>query len=69
MIIKTDFSVAIESFQSETATSQNSSSEGVAAEQPAWWTELANLPEDYESLLIIERELIGNKLDEQTQNE
>ena len=52
MRIKTSFSVdAGENLWDGAANVQRHRSQS----QPAWWTDLANLPEDYESLLIIHR--------------
>ncbi|MBX7258979.1 MAG: GNAT family N-acetyltransferase [Candidatus Hydrogenedentes bacterium] len=50
MYIKTNFSVQLDANEKEWRKD---------APAPAWWTKLANLPEDYESLLIIHRSSIS----------
>jgi SAM-dependent methyltransferase len=52
MLIKTKFSVDMDAQEREWSTESGH----IASRRPAWWTQLANLPEDYESLLIIHRE-------------
>ena len=52
MIIKTNFSVDID-------PSERTWSSETKALEPPWWAELANLPENYESLLVIQRKSVG----------
>lgn len=54
MRIRTRFNVHYEA--NERAWSRSGDAASELASEPAWWTRLANLPEDYESLLLIHRE-------------
>lgn len=52
MLIKTRFAVDIDAQEREWSAGSGVS----GGQRPTWWTQLANLPEDYESLLIIHRQ-------------
>lgn len=54
MRIQTRFNVRYD--DAERAWSRSGDGTSEAGAEPAWWTRLANLPEDYESLLLIHRE-------------
>ena len=54
MRIRTKFNVRYEDAEREWSKPGDTATE--SSPEPAWWTRLANLPEDHESLLLIHRE-------------
>lgn len=62
MLIRTNFSVRLESEERIWAQPKDSRSESLR--EPPWWKFLENLPEDYESLLIIHRDSMATAVGE-----